>query len=154
MTLIVSEICNDLGDEWNDVSDEAKVLIKNLITTPPKRLTAQEALQHPWITHQAPNAKKGELNPKVISKIKNFSKCEKLKKVALNYIALQCSPKEVEELRKIFEQLDNNGDGTITLDELKEGLGDFKGGLSYEEVLMSIDQNMSGTINYTGISSL
>lgn len=38
------------GEEWDDVSKEAKDLIKKLITTPEKRLTAEEALQHKWFT--------------------------------------------------------------------------------------------------------
>lgn len=37
------------GDEWNDVSKEAKDLIKKLICKPEKRLSAEEALQHKWI---------------------------------------------------------------------------------------------------------
>lgn len=37
------------GDEWTDVSKEAKDLIKKLICKSEKRLTASEALQHPWI---------------------------------------------------------------------------------------------------------
>ena len=37
------------GEEWDDVSKEAKDLIKNLITTPEKRLTAEEALNHKWV---------------------------------------------------------------------------------------------------------
>ena len=37
--------------KWGDVSDEAKDLVNLLLTVDPsKRITAQEALQHPWIT--------------------------------------------------------------------------------------------------------
>ena len=37
------------GEEWNDVSKEAKDLIKKLICKPEKRLSAEEAIQHKWI---------------------------------------------------------------------------------------------------------
>lgn len=37
------------GEEWDDVSDQAKDLIKKLVTKPEKRYTAEEALQHVWI---------------------------------------------------------------------------------------------------------
>ena len=37
------------GEEWDDISKEAKDLIKKLITKPERRLTAQEALKHPFI---------------------------------------------------------------------------------------------------------
>ena len=38
-------------EDWDEVSTEAKNLIKNLITKPERRLTAEEALNHPWIKH-------------------------------------------------------------------------------------------------------
>jgi len=37
------------GEEWEDVSNDAKDLIKKLISKPEKRLTAQEAINHRWI---------------------------------------------------------------------------------------------------------
>ena len=37
------------GEEWTEISKEAKDLIKKLICKPEKRLTAEEALQHKWI---------------------------------------------------------------------------------------------------------
>ena len=44
------------GEEWDEISKEAKDLIKKLITKPEKRLTAQEALEHKWFK----KAMKGE----------------------------------------------------------------------------------------------
>ena len=37
------------GEEWDDISRDAKDLIKKLICKPEKRLSAQEALDHAWI---------------------------------------------------------------------------------------------------------
>jgi len=38
---------------WDQISDEAKDLVRGLMTQDPKkRLTAQQALQHPWIKRQ------------------------------------------------------------------------------------------------------
>lgn len=50
------EICQSImkgkiefdGEEWDEVSKEAKNLIMSLICKPEKRLTADEALQHKW----------------------------------------------------------------------------------------------------------
>ena len=39
------------GEEWDDISNEAKDLINKLITRPERRMTAAEALQHPWMRH-------------------------------------------------------------------------------------------------------
>jgi len=37
------------GEEWLEVSDAAKDLVRRLICKPERRLTAEEALQHQWI---------------------------------------------------------------------------------------------------------
>jgi calcium-dependent protein kinase len=37
------------GEEWDEISNDAKDLIKKLITKPEKRLTAEEALKHRWV---------------------------------------------------------------------------------------------------------
>ena len=64
------------GEEWDDISKDAKDLIKKLICKPEKRLTAQEALDHKWFKKALKaDAKKSE---KVVSKkleqFKKFSK--------------------------------------------------------------------------------
>ena len=38
-------------------------------------------------------------------------------------IAVQASPDDLRELKKTFQALDKNGDGTITYKELRAGLG-------------------------------
>ena len=37
------------GEEWDEISKEAKDMIKKLICKPEKRLTASEALEHKWL---------------------------------------------------------------------------------------------------------
>ena len=40
-----------VGDGWNEVSDEGKTFLKELLhMDPKKRLTAEQALSHPWIS--------------------------------------------------------------------------------------------------------
>lgn len=49
------------GDEWTDIHKDAIDLIKNMITSPDKRLTAMQVLAHPWMTKSQDN-KKTNLN--------------------------------------------------------------------------------------------
>jgi calcium-dependent protein kinase len=64
------------GDEWTDVSKEAKDLIKKLICKSEKRLTASEALQHPWIKKYAAieQQKNVVVDFPKLSTLKNFDK--------------------------------------------------------------------------------
>ena len=54
------------GEEWDDISKDAKDLIKHLICKPEKRLSASEALEHKWIKKFCKESKSEQL-----AKIKN-----------------------------------------------------------------------------------
>ena len=60
--------------EWDDISEEAKDLIKKLLDyDPAKRISAGEALQHPWIKIKGANEKvEKTLATKTLSNLKNF----------------------------------------------------------------------------------
>ena len=49
----------------------------------------------------------------------------------------------------MFKALDNNGDGSLTIDELRAGLTEFKNGEEIMELMKAADTDRSGTINYT-----
>lgn len=53
------------GEEWDDVSQDAKDLINKLITKPERRLTAEEALQHRWVRALT----KKDLNQSLLKKL-------------------------------------------------------------------------------------
>jgi serine/threonine protein kinase len=41
--------------QWKNISKEAKDLVSKLLTVDPKiRISAKEALEHPWIQHKVP----------------------------------------------------------------------------------------------------
>lgn len=45
-----------VGEGWNEVSDEGKTFLKELLQVDPKRrLTSEQALCHPWIAEDAPS---------------------------------------------------------------------------------------------------
>jgi Ca2+-binding EF-hand superfamily protein len=59
---------------------------------------------------------------KMFKKLKSFTSHKVLKQATLNFIATRCDNEEIEKQRKYFSGLDQNGDGYISLAELKEGL--------------------------------
>ena len=86
--------------------------------------------------------------------MKQFQKAEKLKQVALMAIAVQADPGEIQDLKKVFQELDKNGDGSITFEELQVGLGDRENAEELLKILYAADTDGNGSINYTGMYSI
>ena len=63
-----------------------------------------------------------------VGNMKKFQKSEKLKQVALMAIAVQSDPNDIKELKEIFMALDKDGNGSLTLEELQNGLGERENG--------------------------
>ena len=107
---------------WQKISESAKDLIRKMLLRDPKaRLTASEALSHPWLSQRsgargaAPNI---PLDISVLNHLRRYAGYEKLKKVALQRVARLCSEVEVRSLKDQFLEIDTDRSGTISLNEL------------------------------------
>ena len=112
-------------EKWDEISGEAKDLIKNLlIKDMNKRYSAKKALTHPWITKHRRNKTldKNKLNEVVIN-LKNYSAKLKLQQLTLAYIVHNLTSKEdCDFLREVFIIFDESGSGKLTKDQLIKGL--------------------------------
>ncbi|GMJ03431.1 ARABIDOPSIS THALIANA CALCIUM-DEPENDENT PROTEIN KINASE 6 [Hibiscus trionum] len=139
------------SDPWPLISDSAKDLIRKMLCSQPsERLTAHEVLCHPWICENgvAPDR---ALDPAVLSRLKQFSAMNKLKKMALRVIAESLSEEEIAGLREMFTAMDTDNSGAITFDELKAGLRRYGSTLKDTEIkalMDAADIDNSGTIDY------
>jgi Ca2+-binding EF-hand superfamily protein len=109
-----------------------------------QRLTAAQALKHPWLERTI--AKKNLPNELVVS-FDLFRMAPPLKRIALNVLAKKsCS----SDYSSIWNALDSSGAGTLTRDEFMEG---FKNtGSSTEELadlFVKLDVNCNNEILYT-----
>lgn len=109
---------SDLVPEMKNVSPQLKDLIGKILVDPVKRPTASEILNHPWMTSKV-STEPLKLN---VGSLKNFCSYSKLKKIAVTLIATQLQEKDILELGNLFKQIDKNGDGTLSLEELKQAL--------------------------------
>ncbi|KAF3603163.1 hypothetical protein F2Q69_00032829 [Brassica cretica] len=140
------------SDPWPVISDSAKDLIRRMLCSKPaERLTAHEVLRHPWICENgvAPDR---ALDPAVLSRLKQFSAMNKLKKMALKVIAESLSEEEIAGLREMFQAMDTDNSGAITFDELKAGLRKYGSTLKDTEIhdlMEAADVDNSGTIDYS-----
>jgi len=137
--------------EWKNISEDAKDLIKHMICEPQDRYTAQQVLNHKWVTQLAPNAQES-LKSINVENLKNYTKQNKLKKAVLTFIASRLGENDVKILKDIFQNLDSNKDGTLALDEVKKGIEqlknpDFK--VDIDTLFKSMDTDHSGRIDYT-----
>ncbi|XP_055814379.1 calcium-dependent protein kinase 17-like isoform X2 [Solanum dulcamara] len=139
------------SDPWPSISSGAKDLVRKMLNSDPsQRLTALQVLNHSWIKEdgEAPDT---PLDNAVLNKLKNFRAMNKFKKVALRVIAGCLSEEEIMGLKQMFRGIDTDNSGTITLEELKQGLAKQGNKLSdYEikQLMESADADGNGTIDY------
>lgn len=141
-------------NDWANVSNDAKDLITNLLKLQPQeRMSAKEALNHIWIREKAPRAQSCPLQSSLFENLRSFRSTNKLKKAALHVIASQLSEDRIRSLRETFQALDANGDGMLSVRELKDGLE--KAGLQgmippdLQQIIEEVDSDRSGVIDYT-----
>jgi len=140
---------------WKSISREAKDLVKKLLTyDPSERISAEDALQHPWIIDNSNcdvNSKSAE---NALNNLHSFRADQKLKQAAFAFIASQLvSKKEKDEIGKCFKSMDKNGDGKLSKEEILEGYdANFGKQLDEDEVdnlFRSVDIDGSGFIDYS-----
>ncbi|GKV39722.1 hypothetical protein SLEP1_g47448 [Rubroshorea leprosula] len=139
------------SDPWPSISEGAKDLVrKMLVRDPRRRLTAYEVLCHPWVQIDGVAPDK-PLDSAVISRMKQFSAMNKLKKMALIVIAESLSEDEIAGLKELFKMIDTDNSGQITFEELKAGLKRVGANLKESEIydlMHAADIDNSGTIDY------
>ncbi|KAL3838139.1 hypothetical protein ACJIZ3_022730 [Penstemon smallii] len=139
------------SDPWPSISESAKDLVRRMLVRDPKRrLTAHEVLCHPWVQVDGVAPDK-PLDSAVISRIKQFSAMNRLKKMALRVIAETLSEEEIAGLKEMFKMIDADNSGQITFEELKVGLKKVGANLNESEIydlMQAADVDNSGTIDY------
>lgn len=139
------------ADPWPRVSAPAKDCVRRmLVRDPAKRATAAEVLAHDWIRENGVAGDK-EIEPEVLTRIRGFAAMNRLKKEALKVIAGNLPVDEIVGLKEMFHAMDKDCSGTITVDEMRDGLM-AKGGLIPESELQRImenaDVNGDGKVDY------
>ena len=148
------------GEEWVEISKEAKNLIKKLLRRDPKsRISAEEALKDNWIKHNLDlskeNVSKTQLKHQY-KNLKNFSAKTKLQQASIAFLVHQLTTNETtKELRSMFKKMDESGDGKLSYNELRKGFNkyynDGGGGLSdqeFQDLITKLDQDNNGFVEY------
>jgi calcium-dependent protein kinase len=124
---------------WPSISSSAKDLVRRMLTADPKRrISAADVLQHPWL-REGGEASDKPIDSAVLSRMKQFRAMNKLKKLALKVIAENIDTEEIQGLKAMFANIDTDNSGTITYEELKEGLAKLGSKLTEAEVKQLMD---------------
>ena len=141
-------------EDWDQVSQEAKDLIKKMLTKDPKkRISALYSMQDVWFKK---NEEKSEydkkLAKKVLNNMKKFKKHRILEKTIISFIINQLVKKDERlELEKQFKDWDTNGDGVLSKEEIINGYRKTYGKVDENEIenmIKSIDLDGNGVIDY------
>ena len=144
---------------FNKVSKNAIDLIQKLLVMDVnKRITAQEALNHPWFKLQKAKElynqiKDENIIKKLVNNLKKYKRNSIIQETALAYLVHNFPQmKDVINACKLFNQIDINGDGKITEKELFKGLSTkIKSNTlqnDVHEIYKNLDMDNNGFIEY------
>lgn len=157
--------------EWHGLSQEAKDFVKQLLVTDPSaRMSAEEALQHPWILYvgsgsEAVASVEAAASCEVPASISidsraiamgflEFAQEPPLRRACLELLAWTLPREERSLLRDSFMAFDPSSFGVIkisaVLDIMRSELGTSSADLAVvEDVLVSMDEDDDGEIHYS-----
>ncbi len=151
------------GEEWKDITKEAIDLIKNMLNKMPnKRYSAEQCLNHKWfklLTSKDKNDEKSveklgkKLQLRVINKMADFVKENRLKQAVLQFISTQFNlKKEEDDLKALFSEFDIKQKGQISKEVFYEKLsqlyGENDGREICDRIFERLDLDGSGEISY------
>lgn len=82
------------------------------------RMTAQEALCHPWILEADAVASDDAFDPMVLAGLKHYRSSSLMKRYVSNYLKSRLTNNQRRQILRVFEKFDANNDGFIQMDEL------------------------------------
>jgi len=151
--MIMHDPVRFVGSEWDNVSAEGRKFCTALMQKDPhKRLSASQALNHPWIKHEsnlhagADAAQELEAHRQIVDSLQAFSRMDEMRKIALEVIAFSTPPHKCDELRDLFVKMDTNNSGTITPDEFAAAMNSSDVP-DVQNLFRLIDVNGDGTVS-------
>lgn len=140
---------------WTQISSSAKdIMLKMLTFDQRARITAAQALSHPWV--KGDKASDIPLDMSVINNMKEFASYGRMKKIAIKKLAQTFTDEEILGLKDQFQKIDKDNSGTITHTELVESVRHMKTNsdgvqvipdTEVEDILKGIDSDGNGEID-------
>lgn len=136
---------------WSTMSPEAKDFIPSMLQVDPcLRLTARQALDHPWFSRHH----FGHLNgmPEVVQSLKQFADAPAFARECMRVLSWSLSTDDRAKVCDFFLSMDTKRKGTITFEELQSAMAESLQGLDQTEVskvFQVLDYNRDKEIHFS-----
>ena len=139
---------------WIGASAEVRDLIEGLLVPEARRLSAEDALNHPWIRKHLSASLNNSGLSWALGNLSNFEAKNKIKDAIRTYIATQLiTSEETKKAKEIFRALDENGDGKLSKNELICGysriLTEDEAIFAVEKIMGQVDTDNNGFLEYS-----
>jgi len=144
------------GEPWDRMNPKAKDFVHKLIkANPSDRLPIDQVIAHPWLvnrmtdpTHEAENT------VQILKNLRQFGTVSTFTRMCITAVAKQLDHKNLRDIHQVFRDMDTEGDGVLSLDEVSNGFKKIFGedSVEYKQVgtmFESLDLDGSGNIDYT-----
>ena len=140
---------------WRKISPDCKdFIVKLLEMNPIKRLSAAKALEHPWILRLIESNVDDKTFNRTLLRMKTLNSTSKLREAFTTFMVAQLSKtSSTKKLEQVFNKLDINKDGVISISELLEELKKDHTPEEAEKeatrIMSMMDSDGSGQVDYT-----
>mmetsp|Transcript_110206 Transcript_110206/g.310828 ORF Transcript_110206/g.310828 Transcript_110206/m.310828 type:complete len:569 (+) Transcript_110206:58-1764(+) len=143
---------------WQTISSDAIEFIRSLIKfVPEERLDIDEVLAHPWLSTEEAQVD-ATAAERVLSNLSRFRKrrsnASRFYWLCMASVAQQLDHRSLRDVRQVFHAMDRNGDGLLTVQEVRTSLARIFGQDSthlkgVEDMFARLDLDGSGRIDYS-----
>merc|ERR1719265_2392283 len=107
-------------ERWSGISEEAKDLVRKMFRRSPiDRISAEQALKHPWIT-----GARAIVNPAVpldgnlnaTARLQQFARASEFRRACVRMMIWSIPSEEQAQIREAFVYLDTESKGVLSID--------------------------------------
>jgi len=140
-------------DVWDKVSANAQDFVKKLLVlNPTDRLTAQAALEHPWIKQRDETEQtESVVDETTVQALVSFAQGSQFRRAAMQMMAWSLTNEERAEVRQAFIDIDTDRSGAISIVEFKQVLEE-RFHIDHEaaqQAFQALDTNHQDEIHYS-----